>query len=64
MTAVLSEFVFKDPAHRRLIGEPDARNEQARARMRRIGFTLGPQIDLPHKRAQLAFLRREDWERR
>ncbi|WP_199044049.1 GNAT family N-acetyltransferase [Glycomyces salinus] len=64
MVAVLSEFVFKDPSHRRLVGEPDARNEQARARLRRIGFTLGPQVDLPHKRAQLAFLRREDWERR
>lgn len=63
MVAVLAEFVFKDPSHLRLVGEPDARNEQARARLRRIGFTLGPQVDLPEKRAQLAFLRREDWER-
>ncbi|WP_100444756.1 GNAT family N-acetyltransferase [Glycomyces xiaoerkulensis] len=62
MSALLG-FAFKDPSRRRVVVEPDARNAQARARMLRSGFTLGPEIDLPDKRAQLAFLEREAWER-
>ncbi|GAB3660653.1 GNAT family N-acetyltransferase [Glycomyces tarimensis] len=62
LISVLTAYLFKDPAHRRIIVEPDARNEQARARLRRTGFTLGPEIDLPHKRARLAFLTREAHE--
>lgn len=57
---VLSRFLFADPARKRIVVEPDTRNEQARARLRRTGFTLGPEIELPEKTARLAFLRRED----
>ncbi|MFG3343152.1 GNAT family N-acetyltransferase [Glycomyces sp. NPDC048151] len=60
LMGVLAAFLFADPDHRRIVVEPDARNEQAAARMRRTGFTLGPQIEVEGKRAQLAFLRRED----
>ncbi|MFE2879551.1 GNAT family N-acetyltransferase [Streptomyces roseus] len=67
----LIRFAFRDPAVRRAVGEPDARNEKAIALLARIGFvrqgeiTL-PEIDLPEfhlpeKRAVLAFLDRPGW---
>ncbi|WP_168714747.1 GNAT family N-acetyltransferase [Streptomyces sp. A0592] len=59
-------FVFSDPATRRVVAEPDARNTKAIARLERTGFVLGPavvlpEIDLPEiylpaKPARLAFL--------
>lgn len=58
MTALVG-FVLKDPQVLRVVVEPDARNEKAVARMVRSGFVLGPEIDKPEKRAQLAFLSRE-----
>ncbi|RRR95797.1 GNAT family N-acetyltransferase [Glycomyces terrestris] len=60
LMGVLARYLFSDPAHQRIVVEPDARNAQAAARLRRTGFTLGPEIQLEEKRAQLAFLRRED----
>jgi len=60
LMGVLALYLFDDPKHQRIVVEPDARNDQARARMRRTGFTLGPEIQLGEKTAQLAFLRRED----
>ncbi|SBT43686.1 GNAT family N-acetyltransferase [Micromonospora narathiwatensis] len=52
------EFVLADPAHRRIVAEPDARNDKAIARLVRAGFVPGPRIDLPDKRARLLFLDR------
>ncbi|UTR82592.1 GNAT family N-acetyltransferase [Streptomyces cavourensis] len=52
-------YVFSDPAHLRVVVEPDARNEKALARMVRVGFELGPEIRKPEKTARLAFLTRE-----
>ncbi|MBZ9598261.1 acetyltransferase [Streptomyces erythrochromogenes] len=40
-------FVFSDPATRRVVAEPDARNTKAIARLERTGFTLGPEVVLP-----------------
>ncbi|MFI7239889.1 GNAT family N-acetyltransferase [Streptomyces cyaneofuscatus] len=51
-------YVFSDPAHLRVVVEPDARNEKALARMVRVGFELGPEIRKPEKTARLAFLPR------
>lgn len=59
LLTVFLDFVLADPDRERIVLEPDARNEKAIARVVRAGFTLGPQIDLPEKRAQLAFLERE-----
>ncbi|GAA4855268.1 GNAT family N-acetyltransferase [Kitasatospora terrestris] len=59
LIAVLIAFVLDDPAHRRIVAEPDARNEKALSRLVRSGFELGPEIDKPEKRARLAFLTRE-----
>ncbi|MFC9245967.1 GNAT family N-acetyltransferase [Streptomyces sp. NPDC057136] len=58
LLAVLVSHAFSDPAHLRIVVEPDARNERAVARMVRAGFELGPEIEKPEKRARLAFLRR------
>lgn len=58
LISALKEYAFADPAHLRLVVEPDARNEKAIARMVRSGFVLGPEIDKPEKRARLAFLER------
>ncbi|MFJ8014287.1 GNAT family N-acetyltransferase [Streptomyces sp. NPDC096339] len=65
MTAFIA-FVFSDPAARRVVAEPDARNEKAVSLLERTGFVLGPEIELPEidlpevylpaKRARLAFL--------
>lgn len=52
-------YVLADPAHRRIVVEPDARNTKAIERMVRAGFVLGPEIDKPEKRARLAFLSRD-----
>ncbi|MCC3765641.1 GNAT family N-acetyltransferase [Glycomyces sp. TRM65418] len=57
---VITAYLFDDPKHLRVVAEPDSRNEQAAARLRRTGFTLGPEVRLPDKTARLAFLRRED----
>ncbi|MBK6046110.1 GNAT family N-acetyltransferase [Streptomyces sp. MBT55] len=57
LTAFIA-YVFSDPAHVRVVVEPDARNERAIARMVRMGFELGPEIKKPEKTARLAFLTR------
>ncbi|MFD6654940.1 GNAT family N-acetyltransferase [Streptomyces parvus] len=57
LTAFIA-YVFSDPAHVRVVVEPDARNEKAIDRMARIGFELGPEIRKPEKTARLAFLTR------
>ncbi|WP_434743859.1 GNAT family N-acetyltransferase [Micromonospora sp. SH-82] len=50
------DFVLATPGRTRIVAEPDARNAKAVARFVGAGFVLGPQIDLPDKRAQLVFL--------
>ncbi|MFC0625808.1 GNAT family N-acetyltransferase [Kribbella deserti] len=58
---VFLAFLFCDPANQRIVAEPDARNAKVVARLERTGFVLGPEIELPDKRAQLAFLTRETY---
>ncbi|MFI5621179.1 GNAT family N-acetyltransferase [Streptomyces sp. NPDC051567] len=65
MTAFFG-FVFSDGTTRRVVAEPDARNEKAIARLLRTGFVLGPEVELPEidlpevylpaKQARLVFL--------
>lgn len=59
-------FLFADPAVKRLVVEPDIRNERAIRRLVRTGCELGevaevpgPLPELPGKTAQFAFLTRE-----
>lgn len=58
----LARFLFRDPDHRRIVVEPDVRNRFALRRLEREGFTFADEIDMPDKRAQLAFLTRERFE--
>ncbi|XUZ24546.1 GNAT family N-acetyltransferase [Streptomyces sp. RMIT01] len=58
LLAAFIGYVFSDPAHLRVVVEPDARNDKAIARMVRVGFELGPEIQKPEKTARLAFLTR------
>jgi penicillin G amidase len=60
--AALARFIFRDPSARRLVVEPDVRNHSALRRLERSGFTFDDEIDMPDKRAQLAFLTRERLE--
>ncbi|NJP27594.1 acetyltransferase [Microbispora hainanensis] len=59
LLSVLLAYVFADPRHTRIVAEPDTRNDKVIDRMLRTGFTLGPEIDLPDKRARLLFLARD-----
>jgi penicillin amidase len=56
-------FLFAGPGTRRVVGEPDARNEKALRRMTTIGFTAGEVVrfESPQgpKEARMAYLTRE-----
>lgn len=66
---VLAAYVLLGLDRRRIVVDPDVRNEKAIARFLRQGFVAGPQVVLPEidipdvfvseKHAQLAFLARE-----
>ncbi len=62
LTPALARYAFADPAHRRIVVEPDVRNKAALLRMRKVGFEMVDEIDMPDKRAQLAFLTRERFD--
>jgi siderophore synthetase component/RimJ/RimL family protein N-acetyltransferase len=57
------DFLFSDPATRRVVVEPDIRNFKIHALNRRAGFRYQRAIALPNKTAHLAFCTREDHER-
>ncbi|MCC3770485.1 GNAT family N-acetyltransferase [Streptomyces sp. UNOC14_S4] len=63
LISVFLAYVLQEPERLRIVVEPDARNAKAVARLVRMGFTLGEQVDLPEKRAQMAFLTRGEYER-
>lgn len=56
---VILDFLFRDPATRRVVVEPDVRNAKIHAINRHAGFVYQREIALPHKRAHLAFCTRE-----
>jgi hypothetical protein len=59
---VITGFLFSQPSVERIVIEPDVGNERAVARARLSGFTFGPQVELPGKSGQLAYLTRDTWE--
>ncbi|MGC9537137.1 GNAT family N-acetyltransferase [Streptomyces sp. UG1] len=69
LVTVVTSYVFRTLGRRRVVVDPDVRNEKAIARFLRQGFRAGPvvvlpEVDLPdvhvpEKKAQLAFLERE-----
>ena len=58
----LTRYIFRDPAVQRLVVEPDVRNHLALRRLEIAGFTFDAEIDMPDKRAQLAFLTRDRFQ--
>ncbi|MFI1197176.1 GNAT family N-acetyltransferase [Micromonospora sp. NPDC020750] len=58
----LVRFLFRDPARQRVVVEPDVRNGRALHRLEGSGFAFDDEIDMPDKRAQLAFLTRARFE--
>lgn len=68
LLAVVASYVFRTLDRRRVVVDPDVRNDKAVARFLAQGFTAGPvvvlpEVDLPdvyipEKKAQLAFLSR------
>ncbi|WP_030251528.1 GNAT family N-acetyltransferase [Streptomyces sp. NRRL S-455] len=69
LVAAIAEYVLLGLDRRRVVVDPDVRNEKAVTRFLELGFTQGPvvvlpEIDLPdvylpEKKAQLAFLDRQ-----
>ncbi|KOX00484.1 siderophore biosynthesis protein [Streptomyces sp. NRRL B-1140] len=69
LVAAVAAYVLPGLGRRRIVVDPDVRNEKAITRFRALGFAPGPvvvlpEIDLPdvylpEKKAQLAFLDRE-----
>jgi siderophore synthetase component len=56
------DFLFSDPATRRVVVEPDIRNSKIHVLNRRAGFRYQRAITLPSKTAHLAFCTRQDHE--
>jgi hypothetical protein len=52
------EYIFRDPAVQRIVGEPDIRNRSVAIRFLQLGFRFGRVVYLPHKTAQFVFLTR------
>lgn len=56
-------FLFKRPEVRRIVGEPDVRNQNFLSLLAFLGFTKHCEIDLPDKRAAFMVCERADFER-
>lgn len=54
-------FMFEDPEVRRVVVEPDVRNDRIHALNRRAGFVYAHTVELPEKTAWLAFCTRADF---
>jgi len=59
---VIMDFLFNDAGVKRLIVEPDARNEKIHLLNKRAGFEYQHFITLPEKTAHLAFCTRESYK--
>ncbi|GHJ37352.1 GNAT family N-acetyltransferase [Streptomyces sp. TS71-3] len=60
LTTVM-EFLFADPAARRVVVEPDVRNTAVHALNRAVGFVPDREITKPEKTALLSFCTREQF---
>jgi RimJ/RimL family protein N-acetyltransferase len=57
----IMEFIFSDPFARRVVVEPDVRNEKIHVLNQRVGFEYDRVIQLGEKTAHLAFCTREQY---
>jgi hypothetical protein len=54
-----TEYFFSDPEVRRVVAEPDLRNEKMLVLCQQVGYELGPVLHLPTKTAQIEVMTRE-----
>jgi RimJ/RimL family protein N-acetyltransferase len=59
--AAVMELLFSDPATRRVVVEPDARNTAVHKLNTYVGFEVAATIRLPHKDALLSICTREQY---
>ncbi|WP_431296071.1 GNAT family N-acetyltransferase [Rahnella sp. PAMC 25559] len=59
--SAVMEYLFSLPDVRRVVVEPDVRNEKIHTLNKRAGFRYQKQVQLTHKTAWLAFCQREDF---
>lgn len=59
--SAVMEYLFSLPDVRRVVVEPDVRNEKIHILNKRAGFRYQKQVQLTHKTAWLAFCQREDF---
>lgn len=60
--AAVLAHCFADPAVRRVVVEPDVRNDRIAVLNEEAGFVVARVVDLPGKQAALSFCTRADWE--
>lgn len=60
--AAVLAHCFADDAVRRVVVEPDVRNERIQVLNEEAGFVVERVVDLPGKQAALSFCTRADWE--
>jgi Acetyltransferase (GNAT) domain len=60
--SVVMEFMFSDERVKRIVVEPDVRNEKIHILNKRAGFEYQQIIELPNKTAYLGFCTREQYE--
>ncbi|MGO4291020.1 GNAT family N-acetyltransferase [Chitinophaga sp. RAB17] len=59
--SIVMDFLFDNPQHKRVVVEPDIRNEKIHHINRRAGFIYEKEVQLPHKTAALAFCTRTQY---
>ena len=57
--SAIAEYMFRDPSVRRIVAEPDIRNEKVLIRFAQAGYRLAKVVQLPSKTAQLVVLTRK-----
>lgn len=59
---VVMDYMFSQPEVKRVVVEPDVRNDKIHPLNKRAGFRYAHTIDMGHKTAWLAFCQREDYQ--
>jgi RimJ/RimL family protein N-acetyltransferase len=59
IVAFLMGWLFDDPANLRIVLEPDTRNAKSLRLFGLAGAEAGPEVQMPQKRAQFAFIDRQ-----
>ncbi|GAA4275771.1 GNAT family N-acetyltransferase [Aquimarina mytili] len=56
------DFLFADPAIKRIVVEPNVANQKIHVLNAKAGFRYFKEVQLPHKRARLAICTRKDYK--